>query len=141
MAKSHLLALPEQELAALLRAAQNPQYAALFAQVPVFHVALQAARAQANTPSATGSRACPCCGGKRFVHAYSKACNANWFSIPHLDFSTDYTYMPSNLGIPGDGDGPSLTVCLDCGRVQDTQYPLSDDELRRRIKRYQEGLL
>jgi hypothetical protein len=41
MAKSHLIALPAQELAALLRAANAPQYAALFAQLPAFRAALQ----------------------------------------------------------------------------------------------------
>jgi hypothetical protein len=40
MAKSHLLALPEQELVVLLRAAQNPAFAALFAQTPAFRAAL-----------------------------------------------------------------------------------------------------
>jgi hypothetical protein len=89
----------------------------------------------------TDSTACACCGGKRFARVYSKACNSNWFSIPHLGFQVDYTYMPSNMGIPGDGDGPNLSVCLDCGRVQGEQYPLSDDELRGRIAKYEGDLL
>jgi hypothetical protein len=41
MAKSHLIALPAQELAVLLRVANAPQYAALFAQLPALRAALQ----------------------------------------------------------------------------------------------------
>ncbi len=89
-------------------------------------------------PDSTG---CACCSGKRFARVFSKACNSNWFSIPHLGFKVDNTYMTSELGIPGDGDGPSLSVCLECGRVQDECYPLSDDELRRRIANYEGGRL
>lgn len=42
MAHSHLIALPAQELAALLNAANAPQHAALFALVPSFRAALTA---------------------------------------------------------------------------------------------------
>jgi hypothetical protein len=42
MANSHLIALPAQELSALLHAANSPQYAALFAQIPAFRAALDA---------------------------------------------------------------------------------------------------
>ncbi|MBK3780055.1 hypothetical protein G3A43_07280 [Paraburkholderia aspalathi] len=40
MAKRHLLALPAQELAVLLTAADQPQYAHLFGMLPCFRAAL-----------------------------------------------------------------------------------------------------
>lgn len=89
-----------------------------------------------DAPADDGPHAVCACGGHRFASVMSKACNANWFNLPHLKFETDYTYMPSGMGIPGDGDGPNLAVCLDCGRVQGGEYPLSDNELRRRIDKY-----
>ena len=193
MAQSHLLALPAQELAALLNAANAPQHAALFALVPSFRAALRApvvddliyiassarnaiGEARANTnypedwdaacesidatvqqkreqvaaqadaapapePTPHGNKTCPCCAGSRIASVFSKACNSNWFAIPHLGFEVDYGYMPSNLGIPGSGDGPEIEVCLDCGRVANGVFPLPEAELLARVAKYQEELL
>lgn len=192
MAQSHLIALPAQELSALLCAVNAPQFASLFAQTPAFRAALQApiddsilelaqasqdairevarntqypedwegARqlahrliqqkqaqdaAQASSPARPpakkyGNKVCTCCGGERIASVYSKACNANFFSIPHLAFKWD-GYMPSALGIPGSGDGPELEVCLDCGLVVNGEYPITDELLKQRIAKYQEELL
>jgi hypothetical protein len=141
MAKSHILALPKQELAALLRAAQTPAYATLFQQLPAFRNALGQMVAGGTPPDTPTRNTCPCCGGARFVRIQSKACNLNWLDIPHLGFEAERCYMPSGTGIPGSGDGPSLAVCLDCGRVQGGEYPLGDKELGRRIKLYKKGVL
>lgn len=97
--------------------------------------ALQDAALAGYTPPAQGAKACPCCGGTRFASSYSKACS-NWFEVPHLEFKADYTYMPCGMGVPGDGDGPSLEVCLDCGRIQNDTYPLPDDVLQARVAEY-----
>jgi hypothetical protein len=187
MAKSHIIALPSQELSELRCAAAAPQFAQLFEQLPFFRAALLApvdneiddladvakdaireacantnhpeewapgrrlatrmqmqlsgqAAAKAATPPLPapkpyGNQQCPCCGGKRIASVYSKACNGNYFRIKHLDFEAD-GYMPSNFGIPGDGDGPSIEVCLDCGRVVNGEYPLPDDVLQQRVTQY-----
>lgn len=92
------------------------------------------------SPKPYGNDACTCCGGRRIVSVYAKACNSNVFSIPHLAFEV-FSYMPSKLGIPGSGDGPELEVCLDCGRVVNGVYPLTDETLKARIAKYQEELL
>lgn len=192
MAQSHLIALPTQELSALLCAVNAPQFASLFAQTPAFRAALQApvedsilelaqatqdairqvARntqypedwdavrdlasrlsqqkqaqdaAQASGPTRNkakryGNKVCTCCGGERIASVYSKACNSNYFSIPHMDFEV-HGYMPRVMGIPGSGDGPELEVCLDCGRVVNEEYPITDEMLKQRIAEYQEDLL
>lgn len=187
MALSHLIALPSQELSALLCAATTPQFAQLFEQMPFFRAALLApvdndldaladwakdaiGEVRANTnhpedwtpgrrlatklpmqlqaqeaaqaempvlpaPKPQGNEQCPCCGKKRIAIVYSKACDSNWFGISHLGFEAN-GYLPSNMGIPGDGDGPSLEVCLDCGRVVNCEYPVPDDVLQQRIAQY-----
>jgi len=187
MAKSHLIALPSQELSALLCAATAPQYAQLFAQLPAFRAALmapvddaleslagaassaisaacantnypedwdadrelierlrtqkhaqetaQAAGPQLPAPKAYGNTICPCCAGGRIVRVTSRACDYNYFDIPHLGFSTE-GYMRSNMGIPGDSDGPSIEVCLDCGRIVNGEYPLPEDVLQQRVAKY-----
>lgn len=192
MAQSHLIALPAQELSALLNAANAPQHAALFALVPSFRAALlapvvddllyiagearqaisaardntqypedwddacecidaavaqkkaqkaaQAAAPQLPEAKPYGNRTCPCCAGTRIAVVYAKACNSNFFMIPHLDFEA-HGYMPSNLGIPGSGDGPEIEVCLDCGRVANGQFPLLEPELQKRVAEYREQLL
>jgi hypothetical protein len=192
MAKSHLIALPEQELSALLCAATAPQFAQLFEQLPSFRAALLAPvdneldslaawtkdaigevigntnhpedwtpgrrlasrlqkqlQAQENaqseapqrpTPKPHGNTQCPCCTGPRIARVYSKACNCNWFDIKHLGFEAD-GYMPSDMGIPGDGDGPAIEVCLDCGRIVNGEYPLPEDVLLQRVAKYKEERL
>lgn len=192
MAQSHLIALPAQELSALLNAASAPQHVALFALVPSFRAALlapvdddllylagaarsairdacrntqypedwdddsavidclvkqkqaqeaaQAAAPQLSEAKHFGNRTCPCCTGTRISVVYAKACNSNLFRIPHLDFEA-HGYMPSNLGIPGSGDGPEIEVCLDCGRVANGKFPLSEPELQKRVAKYREELL
>lgn len=96
-------------------------------------LAQQKAVADHTPPASTG---CPACGGHRRVFSQS-AGDAHWLSIPHLEFQADYTYTPANMGIPKDGgDGPSLSVCLDCGRVQNGVYPVSDEHLVDRIAQY-----
>lgn len=192
MANSHLIALPAQELSALLCAATAPQFAQLFAQLPSFRAALLApvddelralagaadqaiSAACANTnypedwdderarverlrtqkqaqdaaqaaaplrpvPKKYGNTTCPCCTGARIARVYSKACDYNYFDIPHLGFSTE-GYMRSNMGIPGDSDGPSIEVCLDCGRIVNGEYPLPEDVLKQRVAQYKEECL
>lgn len=187
MAKSHLIALPSQELSALLCAATAAQYAQLFEQLPAFRAALlapvddelralagaadsaisaacantnypedwddareraerlrtqkraqeaaQAAAPQLPAIKAHGNTKCPCCAGNRIARVYSKACDYNYFDIPHLGFSTE-GYMRSNMGIPGDSDGPSIEVCLDCGRIVNGEYPLPEDVLQQRVAKY-----
>lgn len=138
MALSHIIALPAQELSVLLCAATAPQFAQLFEQLPSFRAALLAPARPALKPH--GNTVCPCCTGRRIVSVYSKACNYNWFDIPYLGFETK-GYMPSNMGIPGDGDGPDIEVCLDCGRVVNGEYPLPDDVLQQRVVKYKEECL
>lgn len=192
MAKSHLIALPEQELSALLCAATAPQFAQLFEQLPSFRAALVAPvdneldsladwtkdaigevigntnypedwtpgrglasrlqkqlqaqeRAQAEAPQRPapkrhGNTQCPCCAGGRIVRLCSRACDYNYLNIPHLAFSTE-GYMPSNMGIPGDSDGPAIEVCLDCGRVVNGEYPFPDEVLQQRVAKYKEDCL
>lgn len=101
----------------------------------------QAGIAARPLPKAHGNKTCVCCGGSRIATVYSKACNGNYFGIPHLGFEVSHGYMPSNMGVPGSGDGPELEVCLDCGRVVNGVYPLPDDTLKARIAEYTEGLL
>ena len=103
----------------------------------------ESAQAEAPTraaPKPHGNTQCPCCAGSRIATVYSKACNSNWFDIKHLGFETD-GYMPSNMGIPGYGDGPSIEVCLDCGRIVNGEYPLPEEELQRRVAKYKEECL
>lgn len=187
MAKSHLIALPSQELSALLCAATAPQYTQLFELVPAFRAALlapvddelcalagaadqaisaacantnypedwdadreraarlrtqkraqeaaQAAAPKTAAPKKYGNTVCPCCAGGRIATVYSKACNSNWFDIKHLGFETE-GYMPSSMGIPGDGDGPAIEVCLDCGRIVNGEYPVPEDVLQQRVAKY-----
>lgn len=102
-------------------------------------------KAQANTtprPEAKkyGNKVCTCCGGGRVASVFAKACNVNFFSIPHLGFDVN-SYMPTNLGIPGQGDGPQIDVCLDCGRVVNGKYPLTDETLKQRIAEYENECL
>jgi hypothetical protein len=192
MAQSHLIALPSQELSALLCAATAPQFAQLFDQLPSFRAALRApvddelralagaadqaiSAACANTnypedwdddrarverlrtqkqaqeaaqasapprpaPKKYGNTTCPCCAGARIARVYSKACNSNWFDIKHLGFETE-GYMPSDMGIPGDGDGPGIEVCLDCGRIVNGEFPLPENVLHARVAKYKEECL
>lgn len=86
-------------------------------------------------PKLHGNTVCTCCMSHRIARVYSKACNCNWFSIPHLGFKAE-GYMPSNMGIPGDSDGPSIELCLDCGRVVNGVYPLPADVLKQRVDAY-----
>lgn len=89
----------------------------------------QEAALAAPVPLDDNPDACPCCGSTRYARAYSRACDQNCFSIPHLGYKQDDGYFPSELGIPGVSDGVFVDVCLDCGRVRNAQYPLSDDQL------------
>lgn len=95
----------------------------------------QEAALSAYVPLADNPDACPCCGGSRFARSQSTG-NGHWFELPHLGFKADRTYTPSKMGIPTGGDGPYIKVCLDCGRVINGEYPLSDDVLQARIEAY-----
>lgn len=89
-------------------------------------------------PEPSNSGCCPNCESARMATLFSKACDYNYFDIPHLDFHTEGS-MPGGMGIPGDSDGPDLEVCLDCARIINAELPLSDDELHKRIAAYQKG--
>lgn len=86
-------------------------------------------------------KACPCCGSTRYVTSQSSG-DANYLSIPHLDFETEGGCIPRGFGIPTGGDGPSFKVCLDCGRIRNWEgnekFPLTDEALRTRITEYEE---
>ncbi|GBG14527.1 molybdopterin oxidoreductase [Novimethylophilus kurashikiensis] len=87
---------------------------------------------QSNTLPESGTSAavspCPCCGSNREISVFAKACNSNFTSIPHLGIE-HFGYMPSEVGVPGCSDGPEIHVCLDCGRIKNGKYPVSDEQL------------
>lgn len=92
-------------------------------------------------PKEYGNKQCPCCGGGRIASVFASARDCNYFRISHLDFEKEGGYMPSGFGIPGCGDGPSIEVCLDCGRVVNGEYPLPEDVLQQRVAKYKEECL
>ncbi len=70
------------------------------------------------------------CKSKRIASIAGKT--SDCFSLSYLGIDKE-GYVPYNLGIGG-GDYIEFNLCLDCGRIQSTDFPINSDILYHLIR-------
>jgi hypothetical protein len=63
------------------------------------------------------------CGSERIARVSGKTSDMCYFEV---DSKERNDYVPSNVGIGG-GDYVDFHYCLDCGRIQGSDFPVSED--------------